>query len=83
MGLLDDICNNQLYGKVKLKMICPHCQEKGTVRTKRVERKMGISGGKVMGGLLTGGVSLLATGLSREESVTEAYCSNCETTWDI
>jgi hypothetical protein len=43
---------------VSRNMICSHCQTKGTVRTKEVKIKKGISGGKVMGGLLTGGVSL-------------------------
>lgn len=62
-------------------IICPHCQTKGNVKTKRVKKKGAISGGKVMGGLLTGGWSLLATGLSRKEKVTEAYCSNCKSRW--
>jgi transcription elongation factor Elf1 len=62
-------------------MICPHCQSKGTVRTKRIKKKSGISGGKVMGGILTGGLSLLATGLSRKHRMTEAKCSNCGNRW--
>jgi len=39
-------------------MACPHCQNKGTISTKAVKRKKGLSGGKLMGGLLTGGISL-------------------------
>ncbi len=62
-------------------MICPHCQTKGSVSTRSIKKKGSISGGKVMGGLLTGGVSLLATGLSRKERVTEAYCNNCKSKW--
>lgn len=64
-------------------MICPHCQTKGSVITKKTKKKGSISGGKVMGGLMTGGVSLLATGLSRKEKVTEAYCKNCKIKWYI
>ncbi len=64
-------------------MICPHCQNKGSVHTMPVRRKAGISGGKVMGGLLTGGLSLLGTGLSRKDEVTAAYCHNCGATWDF
>lgn len=63
------------------KMVCPHCQNMGTVRTKRVKKKGGISGGKVMGAMATSGVSLLATGLSRKHKVTEARCRNCRAKW--
>ncbi|MDO8307003.1 MAG: hypothetical protein Q7V58_01430 [Actinomycetota bacterium] len=49
--------------------------------TKSVKAKKGVSGGKATGAVLTGGISILATGLSRKEKVTEAHCSNCRTTW--
>jgi hypothetical protein len=49
--------------------------------TAQVKRKNGISGGKVMGGLLTGGVSLLATGLSRKQKMTHVHCYNCGADW--
>jgi hypothetical protein len=62
-------------------IICPHCQIRGRVRTKRVTAKRGISGGKATGALLTGGVSLFATGLSRKEKMTQATCGNCRVTW--
>jgi hypothetical protein len=62
-------------------LICPHCGTKGNVRTRSVTRKKSISGGKVMGALFTGGISLLATGLSRKERETEASCGNCRSTW--
>lgn len=64
-------------------MICPHCQTKGAVRVKRVDRKKGISGGKATAALLTGGVSMLATGLSRKEEWTHAKCENCASEWDF
>jgi uncharacterized Zn finger protein (UPF0148 family) len=67
-----------LYNK---NMICPHCQVKGKCTTEQVKRKNGISGGKVMGGLLTGGISLLATGLSRKQKMTHAHCYNCGADW--
>ena len=44
-------------------------------------RKMGISGAKATGALLTGGLSLLFTGLSREEEFTQAHCLTCNSTW--
>lgn|SRR5574337_86812 len=68
-------------GTLNAQMVCPHCQQKGKILTKRVTKKAGISGGKATGAVLTGGVSLLATGLSRMEELTEAYCDNCSSTW--
>lgn len=62
-------------------MICPHCHTKGSVRTRSVKRKAGISGGKATAALLTGGFSILATGLSRKNKVTEARCTNCKAKW--
>jgi hypothetical protein len=64
-------------------IICPHCQSRGTVRTKQVKRKKGVSGGKATAAVLTGGLSVLATGLSRKETVTEAHCTNCRNTWQF
>ena len=71
------------HGQLHPMMLCPHCQEKGNVRTQPVKRKKGVSGGKATAAILTGGVSLLATGLSRKEQSTEAYCSNCGSKWDF
>ena len=64
-------------------IVCPHCQSKGTVKTRRVKRKNGISGGKATGALLTGGMSLVATGLSHKATVTNMHCLNCNTRWDV
>jgi len=69
------------YGTIKPQMICPHCQTKGSVRTKPVTKKTGISGGKATAALLTGGMSMLATGLSRKEGMTQAHCEKCNNTW--
>jgi hypothetical protein len=70
-----------LFDLQKSAMICPHCQTKGTVHTKQVSVKTGISAGRVMGGLLTGGFSSLGTGLSRKEKLTDAHCATCSNTW--
>lgn len=64
-------------------ILCPHCQRRGSVTTKQVKRKKGLSGGKVLGALFTNGASLLATGLSRRESMTHATCSACKSQWDF
>lgn len=64
-------------------MVCPHCQTKGTVWVEQIKVKKGISGGKATAAILTGGLSLLATGLSKKGMVTEASCKNCGMTWII
>ena len=64
-------------------MVCPHCRAAGQVFTRQVWAKKGISGGKATGAVITGGLSVLVTGLSREEKVTEAVCSNCGVPWTI
>lgn len=62
-------------------LVCPHCQTKGSVTTKEVKRKAGVSGGKAAGAVLTAGISVLATGLSRKQKVTELHCGKCGMTW--
>ena len=62
-------------------LVCPHCQTKGKVWTEQVKAKKGISGGKATAALLTGGLSLLATGLSKKAWITEAHCDSCGSTW--
>jgi hypothetical protein len=46
-----------------------------------VKQKKGISGGKATAAVLTAGISILGTGLSRKEKVSEAHCNNCNVTW--
>jgi hypothetical protein len=68
-------------GTRRPEMVCPHCQVGGQVTTRGVRQKKGISGGKAAGAVLTGGVSMLATGLSRKESATRATCGSCRARW--
>ncbi len=60
---------DQQWGRVNSAMICPHCQNRGTTRTMAVQRKAGISGGKATAAVITGGWSLLATGLARKNQL--------------
>jgi|SRR5690348_8716568 len=69
------------YGHINSKMVCPHCNIAGKVRTRSVTQKKGISGGKATAAVFTAGISMLATGLSRKESMTQAHCTNCKNTW--
>lgn len=62
-------------------MICPHCNTKGSVTTQQVKRKEGIHGGKATAAVLTCGLTLFGTGLSRKNKITEASCSNCGMVW--
>ena len=64
-------------------IICPQCQVAGQVSTKRIKEKVGVSGGKATAAVVTRGVSLLATGLSRKKDVTRAHCANCGSDWDF
>lgn len=72
-----------LWGALNAAMVCAHCQTKGQIRTKTIQKKQGISGGKATAAVLTGGVSMLATGLSREEGMTQAHCDTCNNTWNF
>lgn len=71
------------YGRVYERVICPHCQTAGHVRIRELTVKDGISGGKATGALLTGGLSVLATGLSQKQTVARAHCGWCGVTWVI
>jgi transcription elongation factor Elf1 len=69
------------FSSLNPNLVCPHCQTKGFVHTMQVKKKKGISGAKATAAILTGGWSLLATGLSKKDMITEAHCDNCGTTW--
>jgi hypothetical protein len=64
-------------------IVCPHCQVRGRVEREHVRVKRGISGGKATGAVLTGGLSTLATGLSRKDWVNQMRCGNCGTYWTV
>jgi hypothetical protein len=76
-----DLVATSQFGPLNSAMVCPHCQSKGKVRTKHITQKKGISGGKATAAVLTGGLSVLAVGLSRKEANTQAHCDNCGSTW--
>ena len=64
-------------------IICPQCQQRGYVRAAETKQKKGISGGKATAALLTAGLSLYATGLSRKERHQVFHCSYCGSTWTL
>jgi hypothetical protein len=73
--------NTSIRAEQNAQLVSPHCQTKGSVTTCHVKLKKGISGAKATVALLTAGVSVPATGLSRREAATEAKCSNCGSIW--
>ena len=77
----EEFDRSRLLGPIRSQIVCVHCQVRGGVRTKRIQKDAGISGKKASAAALTGGISILATGLSRKETVTQAHCDNCGSTW--
>jgi hypothetical protein len=69
--------------QVNDKLVCPHCATTGQVKASVVSRKQGITGGKATGALMTGGLSMAATGLSRKQIMRHMACGNCGTEWDV
>lgn len=70
------------FGGPNSKVICDYCGV-NAVRVSDVTRKTGISGGKATGAFLTGGVSMLATGLSQKQGAKHLACRNCGMEWDV
>jgi hypothetical protein len=64
-------------------MGCPHCRAVGTVVATPVTVKTGISGAKAAGAVLTGGSSVLVTGLSKKQQATSLRCQSCQMTWAV
>lgn len=71
------------FGPLNPKLFCPHCQSTGEVRTKSIVKNSGIDGGKAAAAVVTGGWSVLVTGLSRKEASNQAHCMNCGSTWQF
>jgi FtsZ-interacting cell division protein ZipA len=71
------------WGPINPSIACPHCNEEGKIHTKSVKRKQKIHAGKATAAMLTGETSMLGTGLSRKQGITQAYCGNCHNTWDF
>lgn len=82
---LSEFSNNTAVAGMKhnSQLVCPLCMKSGNVYTKLVKRKKGLSGGKATAAILTGGISMLGTGLSRKEKQTECYCKNCRSTFHV
>jgi len=62
---------------------CPHCQGVGTVTIARVTKKKGVSTSKATAAILTGGISLIGTGLAKKGEVSQLTCSACGISWEV
>jgi hypothetical protein len=71
------------FGPINPAMVCPHCQTRGRVHARRVKVDAGISGEKAAAAVITGGISVLVTGLSSAGECTEAACENCLSVWQF
>jgi uncharacterized membrane protein YvbJ len=61
---------------------CPYCHSSGTVVVQQVKKKKGVSTGKATAALLTGGISLIGTGLAKKAMVSQLTCAACGMTWE-
>ena len=61
-------------------IICPFCQTKGSVKTKK---KKEASPWKMGAGVLTFGTSTILTGTNKQKIQIEARCSTCGQIWDL
>lgn len=75
--------DRQRKGVVRPALICPHCRTAGRVVVGIDQRKAGVSAGKVAGALVTSGVSLAATGVSRRQRVQTCRCGACGMSWVV
>lgn len=71
------------YPGANPKLVCPHCQTVGSVKTSTAYRKYGIDGEKAGAAVITGGLSVFMTGLNGSRKVTAAKCMECKVKWDI
>ena len=64
-------------------LVCPHCHQRGRITVELLTRGKGISGGKAAGAVMTGGLSVGATGLSKNVPTRHLTCGNCKMEWDV
>lgn len=81
MASLWSMIQSRNAGDLNPHIICAHCQWSNCVRVKPIRKSVGISGGKATAALITGGLSVLATGLSRRETMTQCSCDVCKSVW--
>lgn len=74
---LDSMTSHErFFGPLNEHLVCPHCQTKGLVRVRRMERTV-TSIGKV------GGILKTNTTSHTKAIVTQHHCDQCNSTWDI
>ncbi len=86
MGFFDgmkELARAGEFGDINPALLCPHCQVTGKVRAKEVQRKKGISKGKVAAAVLLSPLTLLATGIAGKTKGIDAHCDSCGISWKM
>jgi hypothetical protein len=60
------------YGLPNANLVCPHCQTKGSVRSKSAEE---VTSTKV--------IPIIGNNIKARKMVTQMHCDNCDTTWNV
>ena len=68
--------HEEVFGPINYQLICPHCQNKGTVRANNKKNMLTTSG-------TVGGVIKTNTASTITQNVTQHHCDNCGSTWNI
>lgn len=61
-----------MYGLPNVNLVCPHCQTKGSVRSKSAEE---VTSTRV--------VPIIGNNIKARKKVTQMHCDNCDTTWNV
>jgi len=61
-----------MYGLPNANLVCPHCQTKGSVRSKSAEE---VTSTRV--------VPIIGNNIKARKKVTQMHCDNCDTTWNV
>ena len=67
---------SSVSGYVNEALICPHCQNKGTVRTMKTTQVTKNRVNSVVG-------QAVGLGTNSSKDVTQMHCDNCQTTWVV
>jgi len=62
---------------------CQYCNGIGTVVVQQVKRKKGVSPGKIAGAVVTGGISLVGTGVAKKVWMNQLTCTACQMKWYV
>ena len=62
---------------------CQYCNGVGTVVVQQMKRKKGVSPGKIAGAVVTGGISLVGTGVAKKVWMNQLTCTAWQMRWFV